>query len=53
MSLGVTIVDNTSEKILNEGGINYGVLIDDTITIIKEKILLLHVDPRKNLHPDS
>ena len=38
MSLGVTIVDNTSEKILNEGGINYGVLIDDTITIIKEKI---------------
>jgi hypothetical protein len=38
MSLGVTIVDNKSQKILNEGGINYGILLDDTITVIKEKI---------------
>ena len=38
MSLGVTIVDNTNQKILNEDGINYGILLDDTITVIKEKI---------------
>lgn len=38
MSLGVTIIDNTSQKLLNEGGVNYGILIDDTINVIKEKI---------------
>ena len=38
MSLGVTIVDSTNQKILNEEGINYGILLDDTITVIKEKI---------------
>lgn len=38
MSLGVTIVDSTNQKILNEEGINYGILLDDTTTVIKEKI---------------
>ena len=38
MSLGVTIIDNTSQKILNENGINYGILLDDTVNVIKEKI---------------
>lgn len=40
MSFGVTIIDKTSQKVLNEGGLNYGVLLDDTINIIKEKIFV-------------
>jgi len=40
MSLGVTIVDNTSQRLLNEAGINYGILIDDTTNTIKEKIFV-------------
>ena len=38
MSLGVTIIDKVHQKVLNEGGKKYGILIDDSISDIKTKI---------------
>lgn len=38
MSLGINIVDKFTNKILNTDAINFGVLIDDSISLIKDKI---------------
>lgn len=40
MSLGVTIIDKVHQKVLNEGGKKYGILIDDSISDIKTKIFV-------------
>ena len=40
MSLGVTVIDKVHQRVLNEGGKKYGVLIDDTISDIKTKIFV-------------
>ena len=44
MTLGVNIIDTTTNQSLNESGKRYGVVIDDTISDIKAKIFANTVD---------